>query len=143
MESLFLRTYSIPNGFVLEDSSSDVAKINVPTLVLAGEFDQFDLIEQHKRDVVARISNARFEIIKGSDQLIPIDEPLQRSHVWQTPHLGNEGRKQRGRIVPSPHERQGQRNVQIDHGYDDNGFGTPPACRSKDPSHAQAGGYET
>jgi pimeloyl-ACP methyl ester carboxylesterase len=70
-------TLAYPTASILEDISYEVSKIDVPTLVLAGEFDQLDSIEQHKREVVARIPNARFEIVKGSGHLIPIDEPLQ------------------------------------------------------------------
>jgi len=70
-------TLAYPTAAILEDISSEISKINVPTLVLAGELDQLDSIEQHKREVVARIPNAQFAIIKGSGHLIPIDEPVQ------------------------------------------------------------------
>jgi 3-oxoadipate enol-lactonase len=68
-------TLAYPTSSILEDISSEVRKIAVPTLVLAGELDRLDSIEQHKREVVARIANARFEIIPRSGHLIPIDEP--------------------------------------------------------------------
>jgi pimeloyl-ACP methyl ester carboxylesterase len=70
-------TLAYPTASILEDISSEASKIGVLTLVLAGELDQLDSIEQHKREVVARIPNAQFEIIKGSGHLIPIDEPVQ------------------------------------------------------------------
>ncbi len=70
-------TLAYPTASILEDISSEISKINVPTLVLAGELDQLDSIEQHKREVVARIPNAQFAIVKGSGHLIPIDEPVQ------------------------------------------------------------------
>jgi pimeloyl-ACP methyl ester carboxylesterase len=70
-------TMAFPTGSILEDISSDASKIRVPTLVLAGELDRLDSIDQHRREVVARIPNARLEIIKGSGHLIPIDEPAQ------------------------------------------------------------------
>jgi pimeloyl-ACP methyl ester carboxylesterase len=70
-------TMAFPTGSILEDISSEALKIGVPTLVLAGELDRLDSIDQHKREVVARIPNARLEIIKGSGHLIPIDEPAQ------------------------------------------------------------------
>lgn len=70
-------TLAYPTASILEDISSEVSKINVPTLVLAGELDQLDSVEQHKREVVARIANAQFAIVKGSGHLIPIDEPVQ------------------------------------------------------------------
>jgi len=69
-------TLAYPTASILEDISSEASKINVPTLVLAGELDQLDSVEQHKREVVARIPNARFAIVKGSGHLIPIDEPV-------------------------------------------------------------------
>jgi 3-oxoadipate enol-lactonase len=68
-------TLAYPTSSILEDISSAVAKIAVPTLVLAGELDQLDSIEQHRSEVVARIANAQFEIIPRSGHLIPIDEP--------------------------------------------------------------------
>ena len=70
-------TLAYPTASIREDISSEISKINVPTLVLAGELDQLDSVEQHKREVVARISNAQFTIVKGSGHLIPIDEPVQ------------------------------------------------------------------
>ena len=70
-------TMAFPTGSILEDISSEASKIGVPTLVLAGDLDRLDSIDQHRREVVARIPNARLEIIKGSGHLIPIDEPAQ------------------------------------------------------------------
>jgi pimeloyl-ACP methyl ester carboxylesterase len=74
-------TLAYPTGSILEDISSEVSKISVPTLVLPGELDRIDSIEQHKREVFARIPNARLEIIKGSGHLIPIDEPVQLANA--------------------------------------------------------------
>ena len=68
-------TVAYPTASILEDISSEVPKIAVPALVLAGELDQLDSIEQHKREVVGRIANARFEVIPRSGHLLPIDEP--------------------------------------------------------------------
>ena len=70
-----------PNGALLEDISSEVSKINVPTLILAGEQDQLDSIEQHRTEILARIPNARLEIITASGHLVPIDEPRQLA-LW-------------------------------------------------------------
>lgn len=64
-----------PTAGMLEDISSEVGKIEVPTLVLAGERDRLDSIEQHKQEVVARIPGAVLEIIPYSGHLLPIDEP--------------------------------------------------------------------
>jgi len=62
---------------ILEDISAEVANINVPTELLAGELDLVDSIERHKTEVLAYLPNAEFKIIKGSGHLIPIDEPYE------------------------------------------------------------------
>lgn len=49
----------------------------MPTLILAGELDQVDWVDQHKREVVCRFPNAELAMIKGSGHLVPIDEPIQ------------------------------------------------------------------
>ena len=70
-----------PTSAILEDISSEVSKIRVPTLVLAGELDRLDSVEQHRREVVARISGARLEIIPQSGHLLPIDEPVRTARA--------------------------------------------------------------
>jgi pimeloyl-ACP methyl ester carboxylesterase len=70
-------TMAFPTGSLLEDISPEVAKINVPTVLVAGELDQVDTIERHQTEVLAYIPKAEFKIIKGSGHLIPIDAPLQ------------------------------------------------------------------
>jgi pimeloyl-ACP methyl ester carboxylesterase len=70
-------TMAFPMKSILEDISSEVAKINVPTVLLAGELDQVDSIERHMTEVLAYLPKTEFKIIKGSGHLIPIDEPMQ------------------------------------------------------------------
>lgn len=66
-----------PTSAILEDISADVPRIEVPTLVLAGEHDHLDSVEQHRREILARIPNSRLAIIPDSGHLIPIDEPVR------------------------------------------------------------------
>lgn len=77
-------TLAYPTSSILEDISTEVSRIAVPTLVLAGELDQLDSLEQHRREIVARIANARLEVIPGSGHLIPIDQPEELAK-----HIGN------------------------------------------------------
>ncbi len=70
-------TIAWPMSGIVEDISSEVSKIAVPTLVLAGELDNLDSVEQHRREVLPRIASAQLEVIAGSGHLIPIDEPEQ------------------------------------------------------------------
>jgi len=70
-------TIAWPTSGIVEDISSEVYKISIPTLVLAGERDNLDSVEQHRREVLPRITGARLEIIARSGHLIPIDEAEQ------------------------------------------------------------------
>jgi hypothetical protein len=56
-------TMACPMDSILEDISPEVAKINVPTVLLAGELDQVDSIERHKTEVLAYLQNAQLKII--------------------------------------------------------------------------------
>lgn len=66
-----------PTSAIDEDISAAVSNISVPTLVLAGELDRLDSIEQHRREVIARIPGSRLEIIPRSGHLLPVDEPAR------------------------------------------------------------------
>lgn len=64
-----------PTAAMGEDISAELPRIAVPTLLLAGEQDRLDSVEQHRREVLPRIANSRLQIIPGSGHLLPIDEP--------------------------------------------------------------------
>ncbi len=68
-------TLAYPTASILEDISEDVSHIAVTTLVVAGELDQLDSLEQHKREVIARIPGSVLTVIEGSGHLVPIDQP--------------------------------------------------------------------
>lgn len=64
-----------PTSLAYEDISEVVGKIAVPTLIVAGDQDRQDPLEQHRREVVPRIPGATIEVISDSGHLIPIDQP--------------------------------------------------------------------
>jgi pimeloyl-ACP methyl ester carboxylesterase len=66
-----------PTVIAYEDISADVGKIAVPTLVLAGDQDRQDPVEQHKREVLPRIPGAQLQIISDCGHLMPIDQPAK------------------------------------------------------------------
>ncbi len=70
-------TRAWPTIGILEDISDAVLNIKVPTLVVAGGQDKLDSVEQHKREVIARISTSELVVLPESGHLIPIDEPVQ------------------------------------------------------------------
>jgi 3-oxoadipate enol-lactonase len=65
-----------PTSAIREDISAEVPHIAVPTLLLAGEQDRLDSIEQHRREIISKIANSRLQIVPSSGHLIPIDEPI-------------------------------------------------------------------
>jgi pimeloyl-ACP methyl ester carboxylesterase len=66
-----------PTSLAYEDISGAVGKIAVPTLILAGDEDKQDPLEQHRREVLPRIPGANIKVIRDSGHLIPIDQPQQ------------------------------------------------------------------
>jgi pimeloyl-ACP methyl ester carboxylesterase len=61
----------------LPDISKEVSKIAAPTLIVAGDQDRQDSLEQHERQVLARIPGARIMVLRNCGQLLPIDQPDQ------------------------------------------------------------------
>ena len=54
-----------------------MGNIAAPTLILAGDQDRQDPLEQHRREVLPRIPGAHIKVIRDSGHLIPIDQPNQ------------------------------------------------------------------
>ena len=64
-----------PTYAAYEDISDQVGKIEVPTLILAGDQDRQDPLEQQRVEVAGRIAGARLQVVHGSGHLPPIDQP--------------------------------------------------------------------
>jgi 3-oxoadipate enol-lactonase len=52
-----------------------VKNIAVPTLLVAGEQDRQDPLEQHRSEVLPRIPQAKMVVIPECGHLVPIDRP--------------------------------------------------------------------
>lgn len=70
-----------PNEGMLEDISAAATAIRVPTMVIAGELDNLDSIEQHRREVLARIPGSTLKVVPGSGHLLPIDAPARVAEI--------------------------------------------------------------
>lgn len=70
-----------PTASAYEDISAEVGQIAVPTLIIAGEQDRQDPVEQQEREVLPRISGATMRIIPNCGHLIPVDQPRQLADV--------------------------------------------------------------
>lgn len=64
-----------PNVAMREDITADVAAIEVPVLVIAGERDQVDRVETLKVELLPRIAHAQLEILPGIGHLSPLEAP--------------------------------------------------------------------
>ena len=62
------------------DSSSLLAEIQVPTLVIAGRDDQLIPVTE-SRKMVDRIPNARFTVIPDAGHLTPLEQPIATGRV--------------------------------------------------------------
>jgi pimeloyl-ACP methyl ester carboxylesterase len=66
-----------PTSTALEDVSTDLAAIDVPVLVVAGQHDQVEPVEILRSHVLTQIPHAQLEIIPDSGHLIPLEQPDQ------------------------------------------------------------------
>jgi pimeloyl-ACP methyl ester carboxylesterase len=73
-----------PTVIAYEDISGEVGKIAVPTLVLAGDQDRQDPVEQHEREVLPRIRDAKLQMITDCGHLMPIDQPEKVADAIRT-----------------------------------------------------------
>jgi pimeloyl-ACP methyl ester carboxylesterase len=73
-----------PTFSAYEDISAFVGNISVPTLILAGDQDRQDPLEQHEREVLPHIPGARLTVIRKCGHLVPIDQsnPLSVRYVF-------------------------------------------------------------
>jgi len=55
--------------------SNEVSKIAVPTLILAGDHDRQDPLEQEHQEVLARIPGATLRVVEDSGHLSPLEQP--------------------------------------------------------------------
>ncbi|WP_437757128.1 alpha/beta fold hydrolase [Sorangium sp. So ce1389] len=65
-----------PHVASLEDISADVASIDAPALVIAGELDEVERLGVLRREVVPRIPGASLRVLPGTGHLSPLEAPL-------------------------------------------------------------------
>jgi pimeloyl-ACP methyl ester carboxylesterase len=73
-----------PTLSAYEDISGEVSNIAVPTLVIAGDQDRQDPVEQHEREVLPRIPGATMQVIRDCGHLIPVDQPERLAEAIRT-----------------------------------------------------------
>lgn len=66
-----------PRQTSLEDITSAVGQINVPTLVISGDKDKVDPVETLKRELLPRISGAALQMLPDVGHLSPLEAPKE------------------------------------------------------------------
>jgi pimeloyl-ACP methyl ester carboxylesterase len=64
-----------PLAAMMEDISNEVPNIDVPTLVLPGEYDPVDPVDAVNQEVASRIPKAEVAIVPGTGHLSPVEAP--------------------------------------------------------------------
>ena len=62
-----------PRSTSLEDISRNVAAINAPTVVIAGELDRVDSLDLLKAELLSRIPHAALHVLPGTGHLTPLE----------------------------------------------------------------------
>ena len=70
-----------PNSTSYEDITVEVAEINVPTLVIAGELDRIDPVAVLQTEVVSRIPQATMRVLAGTGHLSPLESPAEIADI--------------------------------------------------------------
>jgi len=64
-----------PTAMMLEDIRPEVARIDVPTLVLAGEHDQVDTMMVLREQLLPHVTGARLQVLSGAGHLAMLETP--------------------------------------------------------------------
>jgi pimeloyl-ACP methyl ester carboxylesterase len=62
-----------PRSTSLEDITRDVAAIDVPTVVIAGELDRVDSVDLLKAELLSRVPHAVLHVLPGTGHLSPLE----------------------------------------------------------------------
>jgi pimeloyl-ACP methyl ester carboxylesterase len=66
-----------PRTTSLEDITRDVAAIDVPTVVIAGEVDRVDSVDLLKAELLSRVPHAVLHVLPGTGHLSPLESPQE------------------------------------------------------------------
>ncbi|MFM0257241.1 alpha/beta fold hydrolase [Paraburkholderia sediminicola] len=60
-----------------EDITKEVARITVPTIVIAGELDRVDSLDVHQTELLPRIPHAKLHVLPSTGHLSPLESPQE------------------------------------------------------------------
>lgn len=73
-----------PRDMSQEDISREVSKIDVPTLVIAGELDRVDNPATLRTELLTRIPQANMHVIPGTGHLSPLESPVNVARLIES-----------------------------------------------------------
>ena len=72
---------SWPRSTSLEDIRGDVAAIDVPTIVIAGELDRVETVGELKAKLLSRVPHAVLHVVPGTGHLLPLESPQELTRL--------------------------------------------------------------
>jgi pimeloyl-ACP methyl ester carboxylesterase len=88
-----------PRATSLEDITRDVAAINVPTSVIAGELDQVESVGLLKAELLPRIPHALLHVLPGTGHLSPLESSGELARLISDFADARAGARPRGRTA--------------------------------------------
>jgi pimeloyl-ACP methyl ester carboxylesterase len=70
-----------PASVIVHDVSADLARIDVPVLVVAADHDKVEPVALMESNVIGLIPGARLRVIADSGHLIPLERPAELSEL--------------------------------------------------------------
>jgi pimeloyl-ACP methyl ester carboxylesterase len=70
-----------PGIAMREDITAEVASIDVPTIVIAGELDQVDRVATLQAELLPRVPHAAMHILAGVGHLSPLEAPAEVARI--------------------------------------------------------------
>jgi pimeloyl-ACP methyl ester carboxylesterase len=70
-----------PKATSLEDITSQVGSIDVPTVVIAGELDRVDTVDTLKKELLSRVPQAVLHVVPGTGHLSMLESPDEVSRL--------------------------------------------------------------
>lgn len=70
-----------PNVAMREDITQAVSSVNVPTVVISGEFDQVDRVATLQAELIPRIPHAAMQVIPETGHLSPLEAPKEVAKI--------------------------------------------------------------
>lgn len=70
-----------PTVAMRQDVSADLARINVPIMLIASEYDQVDTVAHLQAELLPLLPGAQFEVVPNAGHLVMLEAPAEVAHL--------------------------------------------------------------